>query len=848
MSGTLTEQTAEMTAEAPATRRELLRRSGEFEMAKNRLAIGFLITAYLAWEFLINGSDVRTALVLAISGSCFAGVLALSIIHSPRLSVFRRIVSMSFDLGSLSYCLHVGGESTSVLFPIYLWIIFGNGFRFGNRYLLAATVIAIAGFVLVFSFTPFWITKPHLAGGLLLGLAAIPAYAAKLIRDLNRAKAEAEHASKAKSRFLASISHEFRTPLHAIVGMSDLLLNSDIRPTHRDMLATVRRSAQSLNALIDTILDFSRLESGRMPIKTETFSLDTVLGNVAGMLESQAEKKDVRLGLTIGPDVPDLVHGSRSSLEAIIINLASNAVKFTAEGHVNILVRLIEEKHGIARIRCEVADTGIGIAKEAQETVFEAFSQADDTILDRFGGTGLGLATAKQLAVAQNGAIGVESEPGQGTTLWFELPLEIRPTETGNARENTRSAILISRNAGIVRSAGETLAALNAVTRIAENVAAAVRLLESLPADGGGKPVCLIDWETWRSAEELDRTQLHSIGVPAVLVDSQGMSCLKAIADRNSFVSHVAPDADVATLARVLALAGHVRPVAGETEEAESRIAKARTALKVLVADDNKTNRMVVTKILEMAGHETLEAGNGEEMLDTLAETGCDVVLMDVNMPVMNGIEATKHLRVMEAGQKDTPVIGLTADGSEEMRRACMDAGMNGCLTKPVNPPDLLRAIDDAAGICEISTAMGEPAAEPGKPANDVSPVPSGSGVDADAIADLVKLGGEAFAREVVSSFIGEAHATIDRIATALDRGDWAEFHDQAHALKSTSSNVGAVGLAGLCERSRLLPESAAASDRQAFVATLESTLESAVSSKPFSKLVDTGAMKAAAG
>ena len=424
-----------------------------------------------------------------------------------------------------------------------------------------------------------------------------------------------------------------------------------------------------------------------MPIKTETFSLDTVLGNVAGMLESQAEKKDVRLGLTIGPDVPDLVHGSRSSLEAIIINLASNAVKFTAEGHVNILVRLIEEKHGIARIRCEVADTGIGIAKEAQETVFEAFSQADDTILDRFGGTGLGLATAKQLAVAQNGAIGVESEPGQGTTFWFELPLEIRPTETGNARQNTRSAILISRNAGIVRSAGETLAALNAVTRIAENVAAAVRLLESLPADGGGKPVCLIDWETWRSAEELDRTQLHSIGAPAVLVDSQGMSCLKAIADRNSFVSHVAPDADVATLARVLALAGHVRPVAGETEEAESRIAKARTALKVLVADDNKTNRMVVTKILEMAGHETLEAGNGEEMLDTLAETGCDVVLMDVNMPVMNGIEATKHLRVMEAGQKDTPVIGLTADGSEEMRRACTEAGMNGCLTKPVNPP-----------------------------------------------------------------------------------------------------------------------------------------------------------------
>ncbi len=834
--------------DAPLSRRDLLRRSGEYEMAKNRLAIGLLIVSYLGWEALFRHSDVQSALVLAVSGLCFAGVLTSSIVYSPRLSVVRRIISMTFDLGSLSYCLHFGGETTSVLFPIYLWVIFGNGFRFGNRYLLAATLISIGGFILVYWYTPFWMTKPHLVGGLLLGLAAIPAYAAKLIRDLNQAKAAAEHASKAKSRFLASISHEFRTPLHAIVGMSDLLLNSDIRPTHRDMLSTVRKSAQSLNALIDTILDFSRLESGRMPIKTETFSLDTVLGNVTRMLESQADKKDIRLGLTMDPHVPNRVHGSRSSLEAIIINLASNAVKFTNEGHVNILVYRKEEKHGLVRIHFEVADTGIGIAEDAQETVFEAFSQADDSILDRFGGTGLGLATAKQLALAQNGSIGVTSKLGKGTTFWFELPLEVRPPEAEIEHSDAPSAIVVSRRADIVRPIGEALAIVNAVTRIADDFAAAQAIIESASAGDTPMPIVLADWDTWQKSTEKEAQFLRETGATVILVDSDGLSRLEEVGDRNRFASFIAPDAGPEVLSRILTLTRHIRPAADETETSDSHIATARKALSILVADDNKTNRMVVAKILQMAGHQTLEAENGEQMLDLVTDSGCDVVLMDVNMPVMNGIEATKHLRVMEAGCTPTPVIGLTADGSEEMRQICAEAGMDACLTKPVNPPELLRALDRAANVSEhtISDTDPRPVDRPA-PANDETPLPAGIDVDEAAVEDLVKLGGEAFARDVVSSFIGEAHATIDRIETALDRGDWGDFHDQAHALKSTSSNVGAIGLAGLCERSRLLPDRATTAERRAFVSTLRAALNRTVTSECVATLAEPDANRAAA-
>ncbi len=825
---------------APHSRRALLRLSGEFEMAKNRLAIGFLIFAYLTWENIGKNADVNAAHIF--SGSYFLGGLILfaSVFFRPEVSTPRRIMAMLIDLGSLSYCLHAGGQSTSILFPVYLWVIFGNGFRFGNRFQFGATFVSLIGFTLMFFYTPFWHSSPQLAIGLFIGLAAIPTYAAKLIRDLNRAKAAAEHASKAKSRFLASISHEFRTPLHAIVGMSDLLLNSDIRPTHRDMLSTVRKSAQSLNSLIDTILDFSRLEAGRMPIKTETFSLDTVLGNVASMLESPADKKQIRLGLTIAPDVPDMVHGSRSSLEAIIINLASNAVKFTSEGNVNILAHLVETKNDVARVRFEVADTGIGIAEDSLETVFEAFSQADDTILDQYGGTGLGLATAKQLAIAQKGAIGVESEPGKGTTFWFELPLEIRPPQANNASTDGPSIIVVSRRAEIIRLLSDPLSAANAATRIADDLDAAQAMVDTAIANGATKPVLLVDHDSWSKATVGGNVPLPDADVAIILVDQEGHTHLADIGDRNRFLSYVSPDAGPEIFARVLRLAANTRPTAADTHTTESYIAKAGKSLKILVADDNRTNRMVVTKILEMAGHKTLTAENGEAMLDQLTETRCDVVLMDVNMPVMNGLEATKHLRVMETGRADTPVIGLTADGSDEMRVACTEAGMNACLTKPVNPPDLLNAIQNAAGLPDVpSQASDQESDTIIIAANDDGALTDGPAVDEDAVSDLIQLGGESFACEVVSSFIGEARGTINRIATSLDRRDWVEFHNQAHALKSTSSNVGAIALAGLCHQSGLLRDDATDSECTAFVKTLKAALEAVIASRSFARLVE---------
>src|SRR5262245_2806772 len=388
-------------------------------MIINRLVIAVVISSYLLVAF-ARGSDVDDALLTVTIFSTLAIALFAHILVWPAPSVVRRVCAIVVDLSTLSWGLHVGNEITSLLYPMYLWVIFGNGFRFGLQYLFFAAALSVTGFSLVVIGTEYWSAHFNLAIGLLVGLITLPLYAATLIRKLSAARQQAEEASKAKSRFLTSVSHELRTPLNAIIGLSDLLRDTSLDSDQHEMTRTIGTAGRSLLSLINTLLDFSRIEERRIVSHPVEFDLQALLMDVRSILAVQAQAKSVRLALHVSARTPRFVRADKRHLEEILVNLGGNAVKFTERGHVVIAVDALQQEGGV-RLRCEVSDTGIGIPPEAQARIFDSFTQADESIIDRFGGTGLGLAIVKQLVEFHGGRIGVESTVGIGSTFWFEL-------------------------------------------------------------------------------------------------------------------------------------------------------------------------------------------------------------------------------------------------------------------------------------------------------------------------------------------------------------------------------------------------------------------------------------------
>ena len=401
------------------------RPDSEHEISINRIAISLLVFFYWVGGKLAGSESTVRAIehleaplaFVAISGVLLFGHL----LAQPGVSHVRRVLGMVVDIGALTVALHMGDAGTALFYPIYLWAILGNGFRYGVVYLAIAAAMSIVGFVFVIMTAPFWREHVHLGISLALALLVLPAYTSVLIRKLSAARVAAEEASRAKTMFLASVSHELRTPLNAIVGLSDLLCDSRLDADQREMARTIGKSGRSLTSLINAILDVSRMEIGKLPTKTEIVDLPGLLGDIRSMLAVQGNAKSVRVSVHLSHDTPHRVLLNRSHMEEILVNLGGNAVKFTHSGDVLIYVSRLSEKDNRVRLRFEVRDTGIGIAEEARSRIFERFSQADETIIDRYGGTGLGLAIVKQLVEGGGGSIGVESAVGYGSTFWFEI-------------------------------------------------------------------------------------------------------------------------------------------------------------------------------------------------------------------------------------------------------------------------------------------------------------------------------------------------------------------------------------------------------------------------------------------
>lgn len=784
-------------------RRLASRPDTEHETTINRVGLNIFAFIYLAVYITyfapsspepgMGTSTLTIGYAACISLLYFVSATSLfaHMVWKPASNPARRVFAMALDFSFITYVMHLGGVQFSWCYPFLLWTIFGNGFRYGTRYLFIATAMAVCAFSLLMTFNPFWQRYPALSWGCLIGLVVLPAYVSVLIRKLSEAIEAAEEANRAKSLFLASVSHELRTPLNAVIGLSDLLNATRLNGEQSDMSRTIGEAGRSLLSLINSVLDLSRLEVGKMPLLDEKLDLFALLNRIRNITSVAANAKNVRVSLQIAPEVPQYVMASSRLLEEIVTNLASNAVKFTHDGYVLLRVRSEPITSGKIALTIEAKDTGIGIAKEAQDSIFERFMQADESIVDRFGGTGLGLAIAKQMVEQRGGSITVDSEVGVGSTFTVHITLDIADDDSAKPVLD-RKIIALTQDSELA----DTLRQINPALEIATGPNQVATLMSSEKDAGNNKPILVYDLscpgDLPAIAKMLSTADRHGNYTKTIAINKiQDLELDDELAQQ--FVSIVEAPVTIQAIENAIRIALPANHAGIEGTAAD--IFHAATCGHILVADDNKTNQKVIGKILERAGHTVTFADNGQVALETLQHDQFDIAFMDINMPELNGLEATKLYKFARAGADEVPIYALTADVTETMRIKCKDAGMAGCLSKPIEPAKLLAVIDEqitTAGGAVMQAAEMQPQENSEHAEIDAEEDIEKGPIDTAALNDLADLGGPDFVREVVNQFLDDSVSVLEGLSAAVETQNYHAFRDDLHALRSGAANVGA--------------------------------------------------------
>ncbi|MFY8216959.1 MAG: response regulator [Chthoniobacterales bacterium] len=544
--------------------------------------------------------------------------------------------------------------------------------------------------------------------------------AKKFEARLVHAKEAAEAADRAKSEFLAVMSHEVRTPLNAVIGFTVLLMDSQLSDQQRDYLKTIESSGESLLSLVNDILDFSRMEADKFILEKTHFDLRQSIESTLELLGAAAAKKGLELVCDLASETPETIYGDQARIKQVILNLAGNAVKFTDEGEVVISVRVVSKLGGAMRLRFEVRDTGPGIDLGHQQELFKPFSQADSTATRRHGGTGLGLAISKRLVKLMGGDIGLESSPRNGSTFWFELPTEVskdRDMDFASAMSlRGQSVLLVEHNTSL------RAVLLNQLTRWGMQVKGFSRGRDAVyAADQRRFDVAIIDTNTpdieaTRLAERLRRSPRGGVE-RIVVLEMPGRSIIGSNAVP-AMIEVVRKPLRIGQLFDILVkgslhaggkveapidstVANSPLDPAKDQQSPESSDFTPEAAVtsnyeqlpRVLVADDNAVNRRLIAKMLTKMGYESAMAENGLEALHAVEESRFDVILMDLQMPQMDGLEATRQIRTRGFS---LPIIAITADAMPDDQTRCATAGMNDYLSKPVRAAALEAALHNA--------------------------------------------------------------------------------------------------------------------------------------------------------
>ena len=652
----------------------------EYQQAVLRLSLVSFIMLYIVT--LSTAIDPHIAMFWGIYLTFSIGLI-LHVRSQKNENEKRKILSLVMDVAATSYSVYLLDAIGAFFIGVYLWLVIGYGLRYGRTMLIVTYIFSLIGFIAASILSNYWQANLVTFYGLLFTLVTIPIYAFILLGKLKDATLKAESASKAKSQFLSHMSHEIRTPLNGIVGACSLLANTPISKEQKMLFDVVHSSSELLVQLVNDVLDISQIESGKIVSKVASFNLQHLVVGTVNLFNNQASAKNILLSYDIADDTPLMLQGQLLHIKQVLINLIGNAVKFTENGFVSVIVKVTKQTESQAHIMFEIVDTGIGIEEGAIKTIFESFTQANDSIKYKFGGTGLGTTISKNLISFMGGNLKVESQLGVGSKFWFELALD----------KNSDAQI--------------------------------------------EKPI--------------ERN----------LVNAQASS------------------------SEILVFSDFKKPAKKQTK-----------SYRVLVADDNEVNSMIITKILLQENHQVDVVNNGELALDKLRDADYDLMILDGNMPIMGGMEVIQIYQALNIGKPQIPTIVLSADATIETIESFREVGVSAYLTKPIQIDLLIQTIEDVVSQSTFKTAEvidytnAKLDSQNDALLLDVSRLNSLQQLDANSH----------FIENLIIDFMADTEQRMASLNAYIKAQDFINIKACGHTIAGSAGNVGASELAKLCE------------------------------------------------